>query len=69
MILGLLKKWKSGYVLTTPQKPLADMADTGYDNMSQGEGYILFETKDFARQTNALLESKSTLDVLWNLLD
>jgi len=42
-----------------PQKPLSEMADTGYENMSEEAGYVLHEWKTHAIVTDTILESKA----------
>ena len=41
-----------------PQKPLSEMADTGYENMSEEAGYVLHEWKTHAQVSDAIVESK-----------
>ena len=41
------------------QKPLSEMADTGYENMPEHVGYVLHEWKTHAMVTDTILESKA----------
>jgi len=41
------------------QKPLSEMADTGYENMSEEVGYVLHEWKSHANVVDQVIESKA----------
>ena len=50
------------------QKPLSEMADTGYENMSEEAGYVLHELKSFATAASNIIEAKadrSELSSIW----
>jgi len=44
------------------QKPLSEMADTGYENMSEEAGYVLHELKLFARTIDNFVNNSMTSD-------
>ena len=51
------------------QKLLKDMADTGYENMSEETGYILHELKVFAQSVSAKVETLTSQDQLFETQD
>lgn len=55
-----------------PQTPLDQMADTGYENMSEESGYILSEMKPLFRALERAIDgkiSKGELSALWRTVE
>jgi len=50
------------------QKPLSEMADTGYANMSEEAGYVLYEWKTHAMATDDILDTKADKSELYDFV-
>lgn len=55
-----------------PQKTLSEMADTGYENMSEESGYVLHELKLAMRKVSERIEDNATraeLQAVWQTVE